>query len=136
MDADTGSVRRDITVARSTTGGPIRDTRKCKTQTFVCPFPHPLAEATDSLTIDWERGENIFLFPPPRILHQVVSKLTQFRGHGVLVAPDSPHAPWYGGVNNRAAKKRTLENAIFQRVQGKDWWTPPPSYLNLTAFSF
>ena len=66
-----------------------------KLQTFVAPFAHPRATATDAFTLDWNQFKKIYLFPPPNAIPRVISKLRHYKGHGVFIAPYRPAAPWY-----------------------------------------
>ena len=66
-----------------------------KLEKFVTTFPHPRAWATNAFCLDWNQFSSIYLFPPPNALPRVISKLNRFKGHGVLVTPKRPTAPWF-----------------------------------------
>ena len=103
---------------------------------FVCPYEHPRAHARDALTHDWNQWGQIYLFPPPKLLNTVVQKLSSYTGHGLLIAPYLPHAPWFSSVAIRSTQLRTITTGLVQTVQcvvRKDF---PPSYAHLTAFNF
>jgi hypothetical protein len=106
-----------------------------KLDRFWCPYPLPLAEGTDALTLDWNREVQIFLFPPPALRGKVFALLREYKGHGLLITPDLPHTPGFGLLTKITLKKRLVSD-IFQMVQGVKHVNFPPSYARLTAFSF
>ena len=65
-----------------------------KLKLFASQFCHPTTPLTDALQIDWNRWNQLYLFPPPAILQEVLVKLRLFKGHGAIVVPDFPSATW------------------------------------------
>ena len=53
-----------------------------KLPVFCSPFQHPLAWATDALAQDWNRFQQVLLFPPPTLAKEVAKKLLSYRGGG------------------------------------------------------
>ena len=66
-----------------------------KLQSFVTPYHHKEAVATDAMSLDWNRWDRIYLFPPVNILLKVLDKLRDFRGRAMLIAPLWPNSPWF-----------------------------------------
>ena len=62
---------------------------------FISPCPDPRAEEVNALSVNWNRWDRIYLFPPVAVLPEVVDHLQPFRGQGVLIAPLYPQAPWF-----------------------------------------
>ena len=42
-----------------------------KVETFVSPLPHPAAAAIDVMTVDWNRWNQMYVFPPKTLLMQL-----------------------------------------------------------------
>ena len=64
-------------------------------QVFEFPCPVPIAIEVNALSLDWNRWDRIYLFPPTTVLSEVVEILLSFRGQGILIAPYWPEAPWF-----------------------------------------
>ena len=59
----------------------------CRLQTFVSPVRDPQAFAVEALSLDW-RGMFAYVFPPPKMLPQVLQKALESRPFKmILVAP-------------------------------------------------
>ncbi|CAL4101932.1 unnamed protein product [Meganyctiphanes norvegica] len=71
-------------------------------QEFVSPFPDPLAVGINAFSLHWNDWTSIFLFPPVKVLHRVVSFLCQYRGQGILVAPYFAPSGWFPSLLQRA----------------------------------
>ncbi|XP_068250282.1 uncharacterized protein [Palaemon carinicauda] len=54
---------------------------------YVAPYEDPLAEASDGKSLDWNKWNRIYLFPPTNLLMKVLNKLRSFWGTAALVAP-------------------------------------------------
>ena len=64
-----------------------------KIETFVAPFAHPRALATNTFTLDWNQFSSIYLFPPPKAIPRVFLKLIRYQDKGGLIFPKRPTAP-------------------------------------------
>ena len=65
-------------------------------------FPHvQMTWAMDATSLDWNRWDSIYLFPPRAMVHALLSKITNFRGEGVLIAGRIP-----GTVTTMALESR------------------------------
>ena len=62
---------------------------------FVSPFPDDLAVGVNALSLSWDEWDSLYLFPPAPVLPEVLARLRDFRGGGVLVAPFWPQAVWF-----------------------------------------
>ena len=49
---------------------------------YCCPFQFPLAWAQDALAQDWNRFNQVLVFPPPNLAKEVAKKLLSFKGGG------------------------------------------------------
>ena len=45
-----------------------------KMESFVSPFPHPTAAAIDVLTVDWNRRNQVYVFPPKTFMMLLLPK--------------------------------------------------------------
>ena len=65
-----------------------------KLPTFVSRNPHPLAWATDALSLDWNHLM-VYAFPPIPLLQRVLLKLRRSSTEMILVAPFWPRQSWF-----------------------------------------
>ena len=72
----------------------------------------------DAMSIDWNKWDKIYLFPPPILLLKVLQKLQLHTGTALLVFPDWPNRPWYQLIQQRAT---TILSIPF-----KDLWQGHP----------
>lgn len=103
---------------------------------FVTPFYHPGAIATNALTIDWNQWSQIYMFPPPNLLTEVIHVLSNYQHHGIIIAPWRPAAPWFPLLLNRTKKTLPLLEPLQQCVQGRLVFADFKNYDRWTAFSF
>ena len=92
----------------------------CKLETFVSPFEHPQALAADALTLEWNRFQQIYLFPPLELSLKVAEKLHTYKGGGVLVLKDNPHFRTHFPTRCLATSLPTVTPC--QSVQGVVKW--------------
>ena len=85
---------------------------------FVATFSHPRACATNAFCLNWIQFKSIYLFPPPNALPRVISKLKGFKGHGVLITPKRPAAPWFPLLMKKFTPL-SLHLRVTQLVQGE-----------------
>ena len=104
----------------------------CRIKQFVSPFPHPRAVSVNALTIDWNRWETIYIFPPHALLKEVILKLHSFKGTAILVARPPSTDPLTVEIENKAIAMWPLKHPPRQQVRGiwvsdsgpKSWkWT-------------
>ena len=107
-----------------------------KLSAFICPFPHPQAIGVDALTTDWNRFKEIYLFPPSNLLIKIIPILQNYEGHGVIITPWRPTAPWFPAILSRAKDHLHLRDCVFQTVQGIKQFSDYRTYGKWTAFSF
>ena len=88
-----------------------------KLKTFVSPCPDQLATAVDALTIDWERWEHLYLYPPSPLISRVLGKInrTSFKS-AVLVTPETPTRPWYMALSLQQIPSTLMEVQLQQVV--------------------
>ena len=89
-----------------------------KVPTFVSVFSHPEAMAVDAFAVDWNRWDQIYLFPPHKLLPAVVKRLRSFRFGELIVVPRRPNAVWFPYLMSRAAELG-LEEGPEQEVLRK-----------------
>ena len=90
-----------------------------KVESFVSPLPHPAAAAIDVLTVDWNRWNQVYVFPPKTFMMQLLSKLHSYQNHGVLVIPWLPAAPWFSALFKRAEDHLHLRVQLEQFVRSE-----------------
>ena len=56
-------------------------------KSFVSPVPDPLAAEVNAMSLDWNRWQSIYLFPPVNLLSRILPLLWSFKGKGILIAP-------------------------------------------------
>jgi len=103
---------------------------------FICPFQHPLAEEVDAMTIDWNKFQQIFIFPPVNLLPSLLEKLQQYQNHGIIIAPWRPTAAWFPTLLTRCQDHVHLRDCVGQTVQGTYFSSDSVSSVRWTAFNF
>ncbi len=106
---------------------------------FVCPFPHPEAEAVDALSLSWNGLGHVYAFPPPRLVPLVLQKLQSSRGiQMTLIASWRTAASWLPELITLAEDKiplvlmlRMLSQVVLDRGRVMH---PNPSSLRLHAW--
>ena len=106
-----------------------------KLKDFVSPFPHPRAIAVDAFSLDWNRYNHIYLFPPPNAITRVLRKLRRYKGHGVLIVQFRPAAPWFPSLR-RKCEPLPLELEVFQTVQGTKTFYSQQRFVPWTVYTF
>ena len=105
---------------------------------YVSPNVDSRATAMDAMTLDWNRWEKIYLFPPVNLLLKVLDKLRSYKGTAALVAPDWPQSSWYPLTLELKLKKFKLPAPVLsqvvqkKRVYASSWIT---TNLHLMVFS-
>ena len=102
---------------------------------FVSPFPDPLAEESDALTIEWD-GLQAYAFPPFAIISEVLHKVAKSDMTCILIAPWWPTQAWFPealrllfGPPVQLPHYRRLLSQPHQPV-----YHHQPSWLNLHAW--
>lgn len=87
---------------------------------YVAPNLDPQAVAMDALSLDWNRWNSIYLFPPINLLLKVLHKLRSFRGQIALIAPQWYKSNWYPLLMELGLRPYQFPNPILtQKVQTK-----------------
>ena len=87
---------------------------------YVAPNLDPLAVAVDSLNLDWNQWQKIYLFPPFNTLLKVLEKLRSFQGTAVLVAPRWVNSSWFPLLKELKATEKCFSSPkLYQEVQGR-----------------
>ena len=102
-------------------------------QNFVSPFPDPLSQGTNALSIPWDQWESIYLYPPIPLLHEVVARLSSYPGRGVLIAPLYAAAAWFPNLLRRSKGHSRLPSsmALSQVTSRGRVFHPNPSIFQL-----
>ena len=105
---------------------------------YVAPNVDPHAVGTDALSLDWNRWQSIYLFPPVKLLFKVLHKLRSFRGTAAIVAPLWPKSNWFPLVTELQLRlvplpRPTLSQTVqVKHVYASSWLTEK---LHLMIFS-
>ena len=105
-------------------------------QRFISPFPHPLAEDSNVLTLNWNRWNHVYIFPPVKMIPQLLPQLRSYKGHGVFIAPWQPTAAWFPELCKRAKDHLHIREPLVQDVQGQIICSKLSGYERWTAFHF
>ena len=62
---------------------------------YVSPCPDDSALEVNAFSLDWNLWTSIYLFPPMNCLLDVVNRLQEYKGSGVLIAPFWPSKGWF-----------------------------------------
>ena len=107
-----------------------------KVESFVSPFPHPAAAAIDVLTVDWNRWNQVYVFPPKTFMTLLLPKLHSYQNHGAFVVPCLPAAPWFPTLFKRAEDHLHLRVQLEQFVRSERPISGFQNYERWTAFTF
>ena len=107
-----------------------------KLQSFVSPFPDPLAVGVNALSLQWDEWERIYLFPPVPVLRAVVPRLRRFSGRGLLVAPFYAASDWCPSLLIRSPLPLPLpvSHSLSQVTSKGRVFHPNPSVFCLHAW--
>ena len=87
---------------------------------YISPNLDPKAVTMDALSIDWDKWERIYLFPPVNLLMKVLPKLRQFKGKVALVAPWWPKSNWFPLLLELRLQPHMFPNLqLQQKVQNR-----------------
>ena len=86
---------------------------------YVSPILDKKAIGIDALRIDWNSWKTLYLFPPVKMMPQVLLKLESFAGLVVLVAPYWPNQSWFPRLQRMCESPRRFPHPVLtQTVQG------------------
>ncbi|XP_045127719.1 uncharacterized protein LOC123514137 [Portunus trituberculatus] len=68
---------------------------------YISPYPDPEALTSNALAQDWNRWEQIYIFPSKWLLPLVLEKLQTYHHHGVIILPWYPTEPWFSYILNK-----------------------------------
>ena len=97
-----------------------RENTRCSQYVSPCIDYHPKCVGWDVRKVDWSHFQQIYLFPPVNILPDLLPKIANFKGKGLLIAP-LQNGPALAQVVSRATLKRKLPDSyfLFQMKDGK-----------------
>ena len=108
-----------------------------KLRTYCSPDLDPGATATDALSVEWNRWEYIYLFPPISIIQKVLVKLRSFQGLAALIAPHWVNSPWFPLLMELGPTMVHLPNPrLHQTVQGVTYYESSLLTHNLRLWIF
>ena len=104
---------------------------------YVSPCPDPNAVEINALSLQWNRWDSIYLFPPTVLLPKVSSLLLKFQGRGVLVAPFHAQSSWLPNLLRRAPNPIPLREgySLSQNTTKGTVFHPNPSVFCLHAWT-
>ena len=107
-----------------------------KLTTFVSPVPDPLAVEVNAMSLDWNRWQSIYLFPPVNLLSRILPLLWSFKGKGILVAPYHAKSAWFQTLATRCPIQVPLPafHSLSQMTSCGKVFHSYPQVLNLHAW--
>ena len=69
---------------------------------YLSPHPDPLATGCNTLAWDWNKWQQIYLFPPKWFIPTIIDKLQTYKYHGIIILPWYPAEPWFTYILNRS----------------------------------
>ena len=66
-----------------------------KIDCFISPFPDPLSSGVNALSLHWDEWSSLYLYPPTPLLGEVVARLQNYQGKGILIAPYYALSGWF-----------------------------------------
>ena len=86
---------------------------------FISPFSHPKATAVDAMMADWNKWEEIYVFPPPKMLPCILDRLERYKGGATLIARVTLMDPLYPIIHSKARDTLILKRPPFQTVRNR-----------------
>ena len=80
--------------------------------TFISPYPDPLAAGENAFSLNWNRWDSLYAFPPTKVLPLVVQTLHHFKGRGILIAPHWPVSSWFPSLKARCPEHYPLPQSL------------------------
>ena len=103
---------------------------------YVSPCPDPKATHINAMTVDWNTYNKIYLYPPIRLLDEMLRKLQVFKGQAIVIAPLNHRATYYTLLKSlcklppiRLVHRRLLSQGIDNII-----FHEKPQILNLHAW--
>ena len=103
---------------------------------FVSAYPDPKAVFWDARSQDWnDFFKCIYAFPPPEFLPQVIHRIVQFSGTGILVAPLNQPRVLHHLVNRCSGFVRLpKDSSLFQILNGDQIVTQKAKFWDLAIW--
>ena len=101
-----------------------------KVPAFISPVPDHLAVGLDAFTVDWNRWDIIYLFPPTAMLLKVLPLLESFRGTALIVTPSWPSKTWYIALASRAKEMLQFPDPQLSQTIGDKRFSNPSGLWN------
>jgi Reverse transcriptase (RNA-dependent DNA polymerase) len=83
---------------------PLADNTNCKTPRFFSKLPCPHTLGVDAFQYYWGPPNICWLFPPPKMVVKVLTKLQFDKGEGLLLIPQWKNAHFYPSLRGLALK--------------------------------
>ena len=99
-------------------------------QTFISPCPDESAEGVNAMSIDWEKWDHLYLYPPTSMISKALSKLleTKFQS-AIMVTPNHPAKPWFMALKQLNTPSVKMEVKLQQKVGNKLVMAKQPTTL-------
>ena len=100
-----------------------------KVDTYVSWGKDPLAIDNDAFTVDWERWELIYAFPPFSLISKCIRKIRKSKATVILVVPEWPGQVWFPKL-----RKPFLRNSLRFPPRDENL-IPPRQHLQRTMLN-
>ena len=134
--APSGGLRQDYSLEGSSRSGPNSNDSQQEGGILCIPFPHPTEAAIDVLTVDWNRWNQVYVFPPKTFMMLLLPKaplVPNPRGPRSSLATSSSMVP---RTLQRAEDHLHLRVQLEQFVRSEGVLSGFQNYKRWTAFTF
>ena len=104
-----------------------------KIECFISPFPDPLSSGVNALSLHWDEWSSLYLYPPTPLLGEVVARLQNYQGKGILIAPYYALSGWFPQLLARCPNHLALpeDHSLSQMTIQGLVFHPNPSLFRL-----
>ena len=96
-----------------------------------------LSTRLESFSLDWNRWDRVYIFPPIRLIPRVLSHLESFQGQAVVVAPWWPGQAWFLTLQSKSQFSFRLPNPqLSQEINGESFSCSSRILLQLACWTF
>ena len=81
---------------------PDGDSNKHKVHSYVTPYKVMGATDTDFFSVNLQRWDKVYIFPPHNIILKTLARILPLKGKTLLIAPLLPSQPWFPPSKSKA----------------------------------
>ena len=103
---------------------------------YVSPCPDQNAVGVNAMSIDWNRWDHLYLYPPTPMISKALPRLLEsnFKS-AILITPDTPTQPWFMALKLRQTPSHVMKVWLRQVVGNRLEYNQNPTNLRVWKLS-